>query len=164
LPRSKASIERRKAYSRKWHQENPDYRKKRLADEAAREREREKRRAWRALNVELVRAQKARYSARTRTEVSEFPDLFMGHPLFETARYICGSRPAFDYGLMWEERMGEVVLALLEGRDPAEADRRTANTERQWRYHVVGFYQKADVREDTGQVVYVYVSSEDRSH
>lgn len=60
--------------------------------------------------------------------------------------------------------MGEVVLALLEGRDPSEADRRAVNIECQWRFRTVWFYSNADVREDTGKVVFIAVSDRTKNN
>ena len=57
--------------------------------------------------------------------------------------------------------MGEVVLALLEGQDPVEADKRAAKVERQWIYHTAMLHPGTDISAETARVLYTSVRDKD---
>lgn len=155
MPRSPESIERRRAYVRQWHRDHPDY--KRAWVKAHRQQERERAKRWREHNQDLVKAQRLRYNElhpHQPIQREELPEKFIGHPFFETARFICGPKPYFDSCRLWEETMAETVLALVEGRDPNEAARRTRSREWRWLNEHVSFFPNVDVRQD-GKIVFV---------
>lgn len=160
MPRSEASRERRREYSRQWHARHPEYRKQWLA--ANRERENERKRRWRAANPDKVREQKSRYKRRSRA-IAPMPPIFSGHPLFDRARAICGPRPYFDRFNRWEDAMSTVVLALLEGCDPVLAHRRFLSDERRVEIMHGPIYPNVDIRDD-GKVVYTSRSSNDHAN
>jgi hypothetical protein len=81
-------------------------------------------------------------------ETSDIPIKFLGHPFFETARFICGDEPFWDFDLRWEEAMGDVVLALVEGRDPDAAYRTCDDRDRIWYSRNLPLYGYVDVDED----------------
>lgn len=64
---------------------------------------------------------------------------YLGHPLFDQARALVGDPwyGATLYDPLREDAMSEVVLAILEGRDPAEALARYMAAERVWRVTTV---------------------------
>lgn len=158
MPRSEASKARRRAWCRQWRAspEGKDYHARWRSEHRVSERERKT--AWRDHNRDLVRAAKARYYAlhpRSRP-IPDLPSKFQGHEFFDTARFICGPEPYWDASLGgWEEAMGEVVLALVEGRDPNAAATESWRREREWKYHTGSLFPNVDVDADTRRVVYV---------
>lgn len=156
MPRSEESKAKRREYTRKWResQRGKDYHAQWRIDH--RESNQERKREWRRYNRDLIRAQRQRYyqkHPRLRATVEELPVKFQGHDFFDTARFICGNQPYLDVGLVWEEVMAEVVLALVEGRDPNEAAVATWRRERGW--SIVGpLYPNTDIREHDRKVVF----------
>lgn len=157
MPRSEESLQRRREYSKKWRAEHPDYHKSWRASHKAQEAERIKR--WRQHNQDLVRAQKQRWWKRFHiahpTERLELPAKFVGHPFFDTARFICGPMPYFPWDVWtWEESMSAAVVALVEGKDPECAVLAARKYERAWQLRHTPFYNNVDVAED-GRIVFV---------
>lgn len=115
-------------------------------------------RAWRAYHQDLVREQRRRYYERHPREskaIPGIPEKFQGHPFFDTARFVCGDRPYFDWRLKWEEAMSEAVLALLEGRDPTQAVKTCRSQELSWERECGPIYDNVDIRDHDLQVVFV---------
>lgn len=150
MPRSPESLERRREYVRRWRLEHPDYHRQWRA--AHRLEEFERIRRWRALNPEKWRAQKQRYREKhpqERAEDDPFPRAFLGHSLFEEAEKICGPMPYFPADIwQWEEAMSCAVLAMCEGRDPAEAAHCARVTERTWQIRHGPIYPNLDFDHD----------------
>ena len=99
--------------------------------------ERERRRRWRAANPQLLLAQQRRRRARLQTEIVPLPPSHAHHPLFDRAwevlHHLGIRRDAHLVSIRdprWEDACSEVVVALLEGRDPVEAARAVMATER----------------------------------
>ncbi len=157
-PRSEESKARRRAYTNQWHRDHPEYKRKWVREHAEHERERIRR--WREHNRDLVRAQRLRYYLRhPRSDTSgqqaePLPPKFVGHPFFDTARFICGNEPYWDSSVWgWEEAMAEAVLALVEGRDPNAAAAAAWAYQRSWNFSTGPLYDNVDVRDDTREVV-----------
>jgi hypothetical protein len=111
-------------YFRAWRQAHPDG-------------ERERKRRWRAANPELVIAQQRRRRARRQAEQVPLPPSHAHHPLFDAAWEVLHRlgirRDAHLVAIhdpRWEDACSEVVLALLEGRDPAGAAREVLASEK----------------------------------
>jgi hypothetical protein len=113
----------------------PDYFRDWRAAHADRERERRLR--WRRANPERLLAQQRRRRARKQAGVVPLPPSHANHPLFDAAWKVLhriGVRR--DTHLVairdprWEDACSEVVVALLEGRDPVDAAREVLATER----------------------------------
>src|SRR6185295_16887412 len=99
--------------------------------------ERERRQRWRLANRESLLAQRRRRRARTKAELVPLPPSHAHHALFDEAWSVLhrlGIRR--DTHLVairdprWEDACSEVVLALIEGRDPEEAAREVMTTEK----------------------------------
>lgn len=114
-------------YWRKWRARHPEYR--------ARERTRLK--ARRRAHPEEHRASEAARKARRRAEAS-IPPLHHGHQILEQARLLALAhvRPnglVSMYDPLYDDVVGAVVVALLEGTDPHLAAHAAVATERSWR-------------------------------
>jgi hypothetical protein len=131
--------ERRRQQVREAHRRlrgrSPDY--YRAWREANAEKERERRRRWRAANPHLVRAQQRRRRVRHQAEQVPVPPSHTHHPLFDAAWEVLHRlgirRDAHLIAIhdpRWEDACSEVVLAILEGRDPAGAAREVIATEK----------------------------------
>jgi hypothetical protein len=158
MPRSEESKAQRREYTRQWResQRGRDYHAQWRREHALSELER--RRAWREHNRDLVREQRLRYylkHPRVKREEETLPSKFQGHDFFDTARFICGSEPYFDWSLGWEEAMAEVVLALIEGRDPNAAAAESWRREKGWHEKARPLYHNIDVREHDLKVVFL---------
>ena len=101
------------------------------------ESERERRQRWRLANPESLLAQRRRRRARMQTEQVALPQTHSQHPLFDEAWNVLhrlGIRRDAHLAAIrdprWEDACSEVVLALIEGRDPAAAAREVMMTER----------------------------------
>jgi hypothetical protein len=158
MARSEESKAKRLEYTRQWRKQqrgidyHAQWRKDHAHAEAARMR------VWREHNRDLVRAQRMRWyrkHPRVRREEPAIPSKFHGHDFFDTARFICGSEPYFDWGLGWEEAMADVVLALVEGRDPNAAAVASWQREKGWRAGTGPLFQNVDVRDHDRRVVFV---------
>jgi hypothetical protein len=82
-------------------------------------------------------ASEARRRARLAATTAELPALHVGHPLLEAARQLVpepvrGARLAWWSECLADDLRSEAVLALLEGRDPAEAVARYRAREHTW--------------------------------
>jgi hypothetical protein len=155
MPRSEESRTQRLEYGRRWRTEHPDYHKAWKKDHSVEELERLRR--WKAYNQDLVRAHRVRYYQlhyRPSLAPEPLPGKFQGHPFFETARFVCGERPYVDDMLLWEEKMAEAVLALVQGLDPVVAVSQTVRRELDWLYSHPSFHPNIDVRED-GRICYL---------
>ena len=131
--------ERRREQVREAHRRlrlrTPDY--FRAWRTAHAEGERERRRRWRLANPELLLAQRRRRNARKQVEQVPLPPSHAHHPLFDEAWKVLHRmgirRDAHLVAIRdprWEDACSEVVLALIEGRDPAEAARELMATEK----------------------------------
>jgi hypothetical protein len=131
--------ERRRQQVREAHRRlrvrSPDY--FRAWRTAHAEGERERRRCWRLANPELLLAQRRRRRARKQAEQVPLPQSHAHHPLFDEAWKVLHRlgirRDAHLVAIRdprWEDACSEVVLALIEGRDPAAAAREVMTTER----------------------------------
>jgi hypothetical protein len=99
--------------------------------------ERERRRRWRRANPELLLAQRRRRRARKQAEQMPLPPSHAHHPLFDEAWKVLHNlgirRDAHLIAIRdprWEDACSEVVLALIEGRDPEVAAREVMATEK----------------------------------
>lgn len=110
--------ERQPDYFRTWRHSHP-------------ETEGTRRRRWRLANPVARREQQRRRRERKQTPNVPLPPSHSRHPLFEQAWEVLhrlGIRRddhlVVIHDPRWEDACSEAVLALLEGRDPAEAARR----------------------------------------
>jgi hypothetical protein len=92
---------------------------------------------WRKANPQLLLAQQRRRRARQQALVVPLPPSHANHPLFDFAWEVLHRvgirRDAHLVAIhdpRWEDACSEVVVALLEGRDPVEAARAVLATER----------------------------------
>lgn len=148
MGRSAESIDRRKAARREWatSAEGRAYLAEWRRKHAAGERDRCLR--WKAAHPDKVRAQQVAWNeARRERRALEaalpepaLPEPASGHALFDAAarlvRFVGRGRSVS----FWEEELeydlrAEAVLAMLEGRDPAEAVRAYRGRERNWHAH-----------------------------
>lgn len=109
------------AYHRAWRAAHPEYR-------ARQNRLRNERRQARGRGD-----RSAEYARRPSRAAPPLPGAHVGHPLFDAARAIVGPRVTSLVTLhdpLHEDLLSEAVLALLEGRDPAEAVRAYGARER----------------------------------
>ena len=111
------------AYHRAWRAANPDYRARqnRLRNER-------RRRAGRG-------DRSAEYAKRRSRAIPQVPGLHLGHDLFDLARRIVGPQKTTLVTLrdpLHEDLLSEATLALLEGRDPADAVDRYRKQERSY--------------------------------
>jgi hypothetical protein len=120
---------------RRLRQRAPDY--FRAWREAHADGERERKRRWRASNPELLLAQRRRRRARKQAAQVPLPPSHVHHPLFDEAWKVLHRlgirRDAHLVAIRdprWEDACSEVVLALIEGRDPEEAAREVMATEK----------------------------------
>jgi len=109
------------AYFRAWRAAHPEYRARhnRLRTERRRRQGRGDRRT--------------EYAQRRSRALPSMPGLHIGHELFEQARRIVGPRRTSlieVYDPLHDDLLSEATLAILEGRDPAEAVRRYGARER----------------------------------
>ena len=109
------------AYFRAWRAARPDYRARQnqLRNERRRRRGRGDRRA--------------EYGRRPSRAHPSVPGLHIGHALFDQARRIVGPRRTALVELhdpLYDDLLSEATLAILEGRDPAEAVRSYGARER----------------------------------
>jgi hypothetical protein len=100
------------AYHRAWRAAHPDYRERqnRLRNERRRRNGRGDR--------------SAEYARRRSRAIPPVPPMHIGHQLFELARRIVGPQTTTLATLrdpLHEDLLSEATLALLEGRDPADA-------------------------------------------
>jgi hypothetical protein len=109
------------AYFRAWRAAHPEYRARQ--NHLRNERRRRLGRGDRTVE----------YRRRQSRAIPAIPDLHLGHDLFEEARRIVGQRRTSLLTLedpLHDDLLSEATLALLEGRDPADAVRRYGATER----------------------------------
>ena len=109
------------AYYRAWRAAHPEYR----------ERQNRLRRERRARNGRGDRS--AEYRKRPSRAAPPMPGLHVGHSLFERAREIVGPRTTsliHLYDPLHEDLLSEATLAIIEGRDPADAVRDYGRRER----------------------------------
>ena len=102
------------AYYRAWRAAHPQYR-----DRQNRLRAERRRRDGRG-------DRSAEYARRRKAVIPPIPNLHVGHDLFELARRIVGPRRTSLVVLhdpLYDDLLSEATLALIEGRDPAEAVR-----------------------------------------
>ena len=108
-------------YYRHWRATHPEYRARqnRLRNERRRR---------------FGRGDRTReYARRASRAHPPLPGLHLGHDLFEQARRIVGPRRGTLktlYDPLHEDLLSEATLAILEGRDPAEAVNRYGSRER----------------------------------
>jgi len=124
----------REAY-RRLRQRAPDYFRDWRA--AHPDRERERRLRWRKANAQLLLAQQRRRRARQQALVEPLPPSHANHPLFDSAWEVLNrigvrrdSHLVAIKDPRWEDACSEVVVALLEGRDPVEAAREVLAAEK----------------------------------
>ena len=73
-----------------------------------------------------------KYARRLSRAIPSVPGLHLGHDLFEQARRIVGPRRTgltTLYDPLYDDLLSEATLALLEGRDPADAIRHYRTSE-----------------------------------
>jgi len=100
------------AYHRAWRAANPDYRERQ--NRLRNERRRRDGRGDRS----------AEYARRKSRAIPPIPPKHLGHQLFELARRIVGPQQTTLVTLqdpLHEDLLSVATLALLEGRDPADA-------------------------------------------
>ena len=100
------------AYHRAWRAANPDYRERQ--NRLRNERRRRDGRGDRS----------AEYARRKSRAIPPIPPKHLGHQLFELARRIVGPQQTTLVTLkdpLHDDLLSEATLALLEGRDPADA-------------------------------------------
>jgi hypothetical protein len=100
------------AYHRAWRAAHPDYRARQ--NQLRNERRRRNGRGDRS----------AEYARRRSRAIPPIPPMHLGHHLFELARRIVGPQTTTLVTLqdaLHEDLLSEATLALLEGRDPADA-------------------------------------------
>ena len=141
---------RHTAYMRTWRKRHPEY----CAEVARRRREeghdhqlavsrewrarnreriREQHRAWKLANPDKVREQRRHHRDRLR---------YRKHPELLVEQAAAAIRPSGLTSLvdsLPDDLRSEYMLAVLEGRDPAEAVRRYRSIERQWSIATVGW-------------------------
>jgi hypothetical protein len=109
------------AYHRAWRAAHPE----------CRERQNRLRNERRRRNG---RGDRSAESARRRSRaIPPLPGLHVGHALFERARQVVGPRRSTLVNLhdpLYDDLVSEATLALLEGRDPADAVRAYGGRER----------------------------------
>jgi hypothetical protein len=109
------------AYYRAWRAAHPEYRERQNRLRAQRRRR-------------IGRGDRSQEYARRRSRtMPQIPAMHLGHDLFEMARRIVGPRRSSLvtlYDPLYDDLLSEATLALIEGRDPAEAVRRYGATER----------------------------------
>ena len=155
--RSQESIEKRKEYVRNWRKNNPDYHKTKHRQN--REHENIVRRMWRYVNREKYLKWRRDYEQRfrkSRSDSFEIPSVFVGNEIFRVAESIVGARPnpALPYFQIWEELMGAVVLALVEGSDPIVALKEKKKEEFSSYFTTTYFYPNTDIDQD-GNIVLI---------
>jgi hypothetical protein len=109
------------AYYRAWRAAHPAYRERqnRLRNER-------RRRSGRG-------DRSAEYAGRRGRAIPPLPALHVGHDLFARAQAIVGPRPSTLVTLhdpLYDDLVSEATLALIEGRDPADAVRAFGARER----------------------------------
>jgi len=143
MTRSAESLERRRTAHRAWRQ-SPEGRAYYAAwrkDHRATEKARKDR--WRAANPDKLRAQREGENARRRAArpvVPPVPEPASGHPLFDEAVRLVPFAGRGRSVSFWLEELeydlrAEAVLAMLEGRDPAEAVKSYRGRETNWQRH-----------------------------
>ena len=112
------------AYFRDWRRTHPEYKTR----QNARRNERRRR---------LGRGDRAmEYARRLTRALPPMPLLHHGHPLFDQARAIVGPNRSGLTVLrdpLYDDLIAVATLAILQGRDPAEAVRRFRSAELSWR-------------------------------
>ena len=109
------------AYFRAWRAAHPEYR-------ARQNRLRNERRSRDGRGDRSVE-----YATRRSRAMAPMPGLHHGHTLFERAREIVGPRTTTLVNLedpLYDDLVAEATLALIEGRDPADAVRSYGAKER----------------------------------
>jgi hypothetical protein len=114
------------AYYREWRKNHPEYR--------ARERERRRQRRARMTPEERRKHRGVHRSTPRQSGSVVVPPLHQGHELFDQARQMAALTNGFKYYKhpFYDDLISEIVLALIEHRDPQEARRRFLRTERTW--------------------------------
>jgi hypothetical protein len=111
-------------YFRDWRRAHPEYK----VQQNARRNERRRR---------LGRGNRAmEYARRSTRALPPMPSLHSGHPLFDQARAIVGPNRSGLTVLrdpLYDDLIAVATLAILQGRDPAEAVRRFRSAELAWR-------------------------------
>lgn len=121
-------------YFTKYRATHPEYAERDRARGRARKRV-VRSQAPRDRTAEYARAKTLR-AARAGTTLPPLPELHTGHELFEQARtirprsYVGGISLKFVYEADLEDARSEIVLALLEGRDPTKVPRTFFSTDR----------------------------------
>ena len=108
------------AYYRAWRAAHPEYRARQ--NHLRNERRKRHGRGDRT----------AEYARRLSRAIPSVPGLHLGHDLFEQARRIVGPRRTgltTLYDPLYDDLLSEATLALLEGRDPADAIRHYRTSE-----------------------------------
>ena len=122
------------AYFRAWRAAHPEYRARQ--NRLRNERRRSKGRGDRS----------AEYAARRSRAMPPMPGLHHGHTLFERAREIVGPRSTTLVNLadpLYDDLVAEATLALIEGRDPADAVRAYGARERAFGRVTCPLYEQA---------------------
>jgi hypothetical protein len=114
-------------------------------DYRARNRERLNRqqRERRAATPRVRGDRSAEYAKRASRAMPDMPALHVGHPLFDQAREIVGRRTGSLvtlYDTSYDDHIGAVVLALVEGVDPAEALSASRRFFTSWRHADIADY------------------------
>ena len=129
---------------RRLRQRAPDY--FRAWRDAHADGERERKRRWRDSNPELLLAQRRRRRARKQAGQVPLPPSHVHHHLFDEAWKVLHRlgirRDAHLVAIRdprWEDACSEVVLALIEGRDPEEAAREVMANEKRHAARTVAF-------------------------
>ena len=115
------------AYYREWRKSHPEYR--------ARERERSRRRKARMTPEERRQSRGSRRATEAASDSTPLPPLHQGHILFERAKSICAKDTPGFVALVhpyFDDLLSEVVLALIEHRDPGKARTDFLRGERAW--------------------------------
>jgi hypothetical protein len=122
------------AYFRAWRAAHPEYRARqnRLRNER-------RRRCGRG-------DRSAEFAVRRSRAMPPMPGLHLGHTLFERARQIVGPRTTTLVSLedpLYDDLVSEATLALIEGRDPADAIRAYGARERAFGRVTCPLYEQA---------------------